>query len=139
MVDEAQYLNQKNKKPARLGKPLNGFGQWSKLVALPWFSAAICSCQLPVAITAMPQLQSGMLRPVIIKEVSRADVAAVVEGTAFACERAIDALHAVARLKGGLRNVANVTRIAQLFAGAGNPTPAYLKAAILNVWALRRW
>ncbi|WIY26401.1 hypothetical protein [Parasedimentitalea psychrophila] len=98
------------------------------------FDLVFCGdLQLPNAINAMPQLQSRMLRPVIVKEVSRADVAAVVEGTAFASERAIDALHAVARQKGGLRNVANVTRIAQLFSGAGNPTPAHLKAAILDL------
>ncbi|PCJ05272.1 MAG: hypothetical protein COB16_16445 [Rhodobacteraceae bacterium] len=47
--------------------------------------------------------------------------------------RDLQGVGAIARLKGGLRNVANVTRLAQLFAGTANPTPAHLKAAIQDM------
>ena len=88
---------------------------------------------LPRAIETMPQLQSLIMRPVVIKQTSRKDVAAVVEGTAFDTPATIDALHAIARLKGGLRNVENVTRLAQLFVGNASPTPDHLKAAIIDM------
>jgi len=131
VVDEAQYLQQRNGKTGQVGEAF----EWLRATAdTGKFDIVFCGdLQLPNAINAMPQLQSRMLRPVVVKEASRADVAAVVEGTAFANERAIDALHAIARLKGGLRNVQNVTRIAFLFAGQSHPALAHLKAAILDM------
>ena len=73
------------------------------------------------------------MRPVVIRQVSHADVAAVVDGTAFADARSIDALHAIARMRGGLRNVENVARIAALFAGDKSPGHEHLKAAIIDM------
>lgn len=130
-VDEAQYLQQKNRKTGQTGEAF----EWIRATAdMGGFDVVFCGdLNLISAVNAMPQLQSRMLRPVVIKEASRADVAAVVEGTAFSMSNAIDALHGVARMRGGLRNVSNVTRVAQLFAGADHPTLAHLKAAIIDM------
>lgn len=73
------------------------------------------------------------MRPVVIRQVSRTDVAAIVEGTAFSDARSIDALHAIAKMRGGLRNIENVTRIAQLFAGNTKPNHKHLRAAIVDM------
>ncbi len=89
--------------------------------------------ELPFAIEAMPQFQSRLMRPVVIQQVSRADVAAVVDGTPFADARSIDVLHGIARMRGGLRNVENVTRIAALFAGDKAAGHEHLKAAIIDM------
>lgn len=71
-------------------------------------------------------------RPVIVHRVSRADVACVVKGTAFATDAAIKALHAVAQVfDGGLRNVEAAMHQATLFAGKDRATPEHL------VWAIR--
>lgn len=131
IVDEAQYLYQRNKKTGQVGDAF----EWLRAMSEEGqFDLVFCGdLTLPNAISSMPQLQSRMLRPVVVYEVSRADVAAVVEGTAFASSTAIDALHAIAKLKGGLRNVENVTRIASLFAGQDVPTLAHLKAAIVDM------
>ncbi len=131
VVDEAQYLHQKNGKTNQVGEAF----EWLRATAdMGKFDVVFCGdLNLISAVNAMPQLQSRMLRPVIVKEACRADVAAIVEGTAFANGKAIDALHHVARMKGGLRNVGNVTRIALLFAGSDHPTLAHLKAAIIDM------
>ena len=128
MVDEAQYLHQKNVKTGQVGEAC----EWIRATAdMGRFDVVFCGdLTLVSAINVMPQLQSRMLRPVVIKEASHADVAAVVEGTAFANSKAVDSLHYVAHMKGGLRNVRNVTRVAQLFAGSDLPTLAHLKAAV---------
>lgn len=131
VVDEAQYLNQRNGKTAQTGEAF----EWLRATADEGgFDVVFCGdLALPIAVATMPQLQSRMMRPVVITEVSRADVAAVVEGTPFAIPAAIDALHAIARMKGGLRNVENVTRIAWLFAGNGSPSLDHLKSAIIDM------
>lgn len=131
VVDEAQYLNQRNGKTGQTGEAF----EWLRATADDGrFDLVFCGdMNLPGAIETMPQLQSRMMRPVVIKQASRADVVAVVEGTPFAAPAAINALYAIARLKGGLRNVENVTRIAQLFAGRDMPTLAHLKAAVIDM------
>lgn len=83
-------------------------------------------------VAELPQLQSRMRRPVVIREASAGDVAAMVAGSPFDTAEAIACLHAVARLKGGLRNIRNVVGIAHQFADLGQPTLAHLKAAILD-------
>ncbi|WP_439570311.1 AAA family ATPase [Roseovarius mucosus] len=130
-VDEAQYLNQRNRKNGQVGEAF----EWLRATAeTGGFKLVFCGdMSLVPVIESMPQLQSRMLRPVIVAKVSRGDVAAMVVNTAFHNEAAIDALHAVARMKGGLRNVENVTRIAQLFAGGGDPGLDHLKAAIVDM------
>ena len=131
VIDEAQYLNQKNRRTGQTGEAF----EWLRATAdLGKFHLVFCGdLDLPRAIEAMPQLQSRMMRPVVIRHASRADVAAIVAGTAFDRSDMIDVLHDIAKLKGGLRNVRNVTRLAQLFAGADAPELEHLKAAILDM------
>lgn len=131
VVDEAQYLHQKNRQTGQTGAAY----EWLRATADEGgFDLVFCGdLALPNAIAAMPQLQSRMMRPVVIDQVSRTDVATVVEGTPFATPAGLDALHAIARLGGGLRNVENVTRLAYLFAGQEAPTLAHLKAAIVDM------
>lgn len=131
VVDEAQYLNQRHTKTGQIGAAF----EWLRAMADEGrFHLVFCGdLHLPRAIEAMPQLQSRMMRPVIIGRVSRADVAAVVAGTRVDRAQFIEVLHGVAQLKGGLRNVANVAQLAQLFAGEGEVTLAHLKAAIIDL------
>lgn len=86
-------------------------------------------------VSGLPQLQRRMLRPVIVTRVSKADVEAFVAESAFAGSfAAVDALHAVAGVRGGnLGNVENVLRLAELFAGGNSPTVDHLRAAILDM------
>jgi DNA transposition AAA+ family ATPase len=122
VLDEAQYLDP------------NG-AEWVRALAEDGGFDLILSGDLALRalVARIPQLYSRMIRPVVVKTVTRADVAAMVEGTALATTKAIDALHAVARMKGGLRNVENVTRITGLFAGGDRPTVDHLKAAIIDM------
>lgn len=131
IIDEAQYLHQKNRRTGQTGEAF----EWLRATAdLGKFHLVFCGdLYLPRAIESTPQLQSRMMRPVMIRQASRADVAAVVARTPFDRPEFIDVLHSVAQLKGGLRNVQNVTRIAQLFAGDTAPEAEHLKAAILDM------
>ena len=131
IVDEAQYLNQKNNKTGQVGEAY----EWLRAMSDGrGISIVFCGdLNLPNAIYSTPQLKSRLLRPLVINKTSRVDVAAIVDNTPFANPVAIDVLHAVAGHVGGLRNVKNVTRIAQLFAGDGTPTAEHLKAAIVDM------
>lgn len=131
MVDEAQYLKQKNRRTGQTGEAF----EWLRAMADDGgFDVVFCGdLTLPNAIGEMPQLRSRLLRPLILKTVNRADVAAIVEGSAFGNDASIDALCAVARLPGGLRNVENVIRMATLFTGDATPNVAHLKAAIVDM------
>lgn len=90
---------------------------------------------LQTLVNRISPLRSRILsnRPVVINQVSRADVACMVEGTPFGTPVAIDVLHSIARLTGGLRNVENVTHHAQLFARSDQPGPEHLRAAIADM------
>lgn len=73
-------------------------------------------------------------RPVALKRNSRADVASLVEGSAYATDAAITLLHAVAPIHdGGLRNVEAAVRHAGLFAGSERPTIEHLRWAIRDL------
>ena len=110
ILDEAQYLERQG---AEWVRGLAESGDIDLVLA--------GDPMLHALVAKVPQLYSRMLRPILIKEVLREDVQAMVEGTAFDTDWAVDGLHSVARLKGGLRNVDNVTRIALLFAGQERP------------------
>ncbi len=131
VIDEAQYLNQKNRRTGQTGEAF----EWLRATAdLGKFHLVFCGdLDLPRAIEAMPQLQSRMMRPVVIHHASRADVAAIVAGTRLDRVEFGDVLHGVAKLKGGLRNVVNVARLAQLFAGDGEVTLEHIRAAIIDL------
>jgi hypothetical protein len=131
LIDEAQYLNQKNAKTGQTGAAF----EWARgLADIGKLNLVFCGdLDLPRAIEAKPQLQSRMMRPVLIRHASRADVAAIVAGTRLDRVEFGDVLHGVAKLKGGLRNVVNVARTAQLFAGDGEVTLEHIRAAILDM------
>ena len=133
IVDEAQYLDQKPKYSGMKGEAF----EWLRGMAESGqFQLVLCGdLRLVPAVAAMPQLHSRVRagRPVVIESVTTADVQAIASGTGFAMPDAISMLTAVARQKGGLRNVENVLRLARLFAGNGRPELAHLKAAILDM------
>ncbi|MEP5730739.1 MAG: hypothetical protein ABJL67_15370 [Sulfitobacter sp.] len=113
VVDEAQYLDQKN---VRTGQRAEVF-EWLRAAAENGnFHLVFCGdSSLANIIARYPQLQSRMIRPVVIQPPSQADIAALTQGTPFAAPKARHALDAVARLAGGLPNVENVLRIATAF------------------------
>lgn len=99
------------------------------------FDLVLCGgLDLQHRVNQISQLRSRIYanRPVIIDRVSRADVASLVEGTAFETDPAIKLLHAVAPLHdGGLNNVEAAIHLAMIFAGKDHPTIEHL------IWALR--
>jgi len=106
----------------------------ASLAAFGGFDLVLCGgLDLQHQINRIGSLRSRVhaSRPVIIKRVSRADVASVVENTAFANDAAVKVLHAVTPIyEGGLRNVEAVLYQAALFAGNEHPTIEHLKWAI---------
>jgi len=60
-------------------------------------------------------------------------VHAIAKAEGFADPAALRALEGVAGLRGGLRNVENVVRVAQMFAGGDVPDLSHLKAAISDM------
>jgi Mu B transposition protein, C terminal/AAA domain len=131
IIDEVQYLVKRNGR----GKDDVEAFEWLRSAAgLGQFTLVFCGdLSLARIVGAIPQLDSRMVRSVVVNSVSRIDVAAVIAGTPFDSNPAIDALFAIARRSGGLRNVENVTRVAQMFAGNKAPTNAHLKAAIADM------
>tara|TARA_R110002074_G_scaffold86881_3_gene191895 strand:+ start:94 stop:867 length:774 start_codon:yes stop_codon:yes gene_type:complete len=131
IVDEAQYLDQRTR-----GNPQKGeVFEWLRAASEHGGFNLVFAGDRSLAdiIGRFPQLQSRMVRPVVIDSVSIADVTAILEGTPFTGREAVYALHAIGRLPGGLRNVENVLRMATAFAGADVPNTAHLKAAILDM------
>lgn len=131
IVDEAQYLDQKNRRTGKTGEAL----EWLRGMAeTGGFPVVLCGdLNLVPAVASMTQLQSRMRRPVIIDGVAAKDVEALATGTGLEGPEAIKALTAVAGQRGGLRNVENVIRLAGLFAGSEAPGLSHLKAAILDM------
>lgn len=131
LVDEAQYLNVKNSKTGQTGAAF----EWARAMAeLGKFRLVFCGdLDLPGAIETMPQLQRRMVRPVVVRHASRADVAAIIAGTRLDRVEFGEVLHGVAKLRGGLGNVVNVARLAELFAGDGEVTLEHIKAAITDL------
>lgn len=128
IVDEAQYLDQKNHRNGQTGEVFEWLRAMSETGGCKIVFAG--DLALPGAISKMPQLLSRIRRPVVVRMASRADVAAMVEGTSFCIPACLDALHAIAKKPGGLRNVESVTTLAQLFAGDDAPGLIHVKAAI---------
>ncbi|WP_161785460.1 TniB family NTP-binding protein [Palleronia rufa] len=131
IVDEAQYLDQKNRRTGKCGEAL----EWLRGMAeTGGFPVVLCGdSNLIAAVSSMPQLQSRMRRPVVIEGVRPKDVEALASGTGRDSPEAVKALAAVARKRGGLRNVENIIRRAGLFAGRDVPNLSHLKAAILDM------
>lgn len=124
VVDEAQYLEEDG-------------AEWLRQAAEDGeFKVVFCGdLALADLIAGIPQLRSRVEanRPVHIRAASRADVVAFATDAGVDDAAAIDLLFGVGRLKGGLRNVNNVLRLAQLFAADGNPGLAEIRAAIIDL------
>ena len=107
----------------------------ASLAEMTGFDLVLCGGpDLQHQVNRVPALRSRVhaSRPVIIKRVSREDLACLVDGTAFATDASIKLLHAVAQVHdGGLRNVEAAMHQAMLFAGADRPTVEHL------TWAIR--
>lgn len=131
IVDEAQYLDQRSRVSSQKGELF----EWLRAASEDGGFSIVFAGDRSLAdiIGRFPQLQSRMVRPVIIDSVSIADVTAILEGTPFTGREAVYALHAIGRLPGGLRNVKNVLRMATAFAGDTVPNTAHLKAAIVEM------
>ena len=131
IVDEAQYLDQRNKNTKKTGEAL----EWVRGMAETGdFPVVFCGdLALVTAVSAMPQLQSRMRRPVVVRRAGASDVQAIAQAEGFADPAALRALEGVAGLQGGLRNVENVMRVAQLFAGDQAPDLSHLKWAIKDM------
>lgn len=131
IVDEAQYLDQKNRRTGKTGEAL----EWVRGMAeTGGFPVVLCGdLTLATAVCTMPQLQSRMRRPIILKKANAKDVHAIAKAEGFGDPAALRALEGVAGLRGGLRNVENVIRVAYMFAGSNAPDLSHLKAAIADM------
>ncbi len=131
MVDEAQFLYQRHKASCTKGAAFD----WLRVASEEsGFDLVFCGdLTLAQVMTHFAQLQSRMRRPVTIKEVDRSDVEALAVANGLQGPEMVAALAAVAKLKGGLRNVENVIRNAELFAGGGNVAGQHIKAAIIDL------
>lgn len=131
MVDEAQFLYQRHKASCTKGAAFD----WLRVASEEsGFDLVFCGdLALQTVMMDFSQLQSRMRRPVTIKEVDSADVEALAVANGLQGPEMVAALTAVAKLKGGLRNVENVIRNAELFAGGGGVTGQHLKAAIIDL------
>lgn len=131
MVDEAQFLYQRHKASCTKGAAFD----WLRVASEEsGFDLVFCGdLTLQTVMMDFPQLQSRMRRPVTIREVDRSDVEALAVANGLQGPEMVAALAAVAKLKGGLRNVENVIRNAELFAGGGDVTGQHIKAAIIDL------
>lgn len=125
MVDEAQHLNEYDDKTRLMGA---GF-EWLRASQVDGGVAlAVCGDLSLVRIMAdNPQLDSRMRRPLILKRAAKADVAALAQCCGVSDGPALSALAAVAKTRGGLRNVVNVLSTATDL-GGGRATPATMSA-----------
>jgi DNA transposition AAA+ family ATPase len=122
VVDEAQYLDKAGAEWLRAAAEAGEF----KIV----FCGDLALAEL---VSGIPQLQSRMMRPVHIRAVKRADVAALALDAGVGGDAVVDTLFAIARLKGALRNVDNVLSLATIFAAGDQLGLAHIKAAILDL------
>lgn len=131
LVDEAQNLFQRHKLSATKG---SSFGWLVAASEEGGFDLALCGdLTLPSILMEFPHLQSRMRRPVVIKAASREDVTALAANEGLDGKAEIDLLAAVSKLSGGLRNVENVIRMANIFAGRERANVNHLKAAIQDL------
>jgi hypothetical protein len=109
--------------------------EWAmELAASSGFDLVFCGgLSLATVVNKTEQLRGRVLRPVVVSAISRADVAAFLSGGAFDMPQAVDALHAVARLRSGFHDVEKVLHLATLFAGRGAPDMSHLTAAIADL------
>jgi len=128
IIDESQNLAHKN---PRSGVNLETFEWCRAMTEEGGFSLVfVGDLKLLNIVSELPQLQRRLRRPVIIRSVSRADVAAIAGTEGVVDEACIDALHGVSRTHGALGDVVNVCRHAKAFSGNRGVSAAHLLAAI---------
>jgi DNA transposition AAA+ family ATPase len=127
IVDEAQALEMRRGKEAINRDAL----EWLRALAEEGgFALALCGdLALASAVRAVPQLQSRLRRPVVIRAVAKEDAGALAAAAAVTDRKALALLEAVAMQRGGLRNVENVLRLARIYAGGGRPEPEHMATA----------
>ena len=131
IVDEAQHLVQRSSR----GRDNWDALEWLRAMAEEGcFSLVFCGdIGLQETANRLPQLWRRMRRRVIIKSVTKSDAETLCLSRGVSDAAVITVLFQIARRGGGLGDVGNVTRIAQLFAGSDHPTLAHLKAAIIDL------
>ncbi|MBU3032383.1 AAA family ATPase [Paracoccus marinaquae] len=136
LVDEAQYLVQRNPR----GKDTWDSLEWLRAMAEEGqFSLAFCG-DLALLDTAsrLPQLWLRMRRRVVIKYVSKVDVAALAGQRGFTDASITEVLYRVARRGGGLGDVDSAISHARLLSGENIPAPGFIMAALEDLKLLSR-
>lgn len=131
VVDEAQYLNQRTHKSHEKGAAfefLRGLSEAAEVSLVFTGDLALVD-----GIRLFPQLESRMRRPIISDRPTTGDVAALAASYGVRGALETQALAAVARKPGALRNVAGVLDMARIFAGGATPTGEYIRAAIIDL------
>lgn len=82
------------------------------------------------AMTHLPQLKSRLRRPVVVRQVSKADVQSLAASRGLTDDRVTESLYLVAKHHGALRDVVNVIDHARLFARGGTVDLGHIVAAI---------
>ena len=128
IIDEAQNLIRQNARGANNWESL----EWLRALAEDGGFALAFSGDLSLLETAQraPGLWRRMQRRVIIKGVSRNDVAAVADAYGITDDAIAEALFHLARRGGGLADVAGVIAHATRFAGGQQPGRAQVLAAL---------
>ncbi|MFT4013032.1 MAG: AAA family ATPase [Paracoccus sp. (in: a-proteobacteria)] len=136
MIDEAQYLVQRNAR----GKDTWDSLEWLRAMAEEGeFSVAYCG-DLALLDTAnhLPQLWRQMRRRVVIRHVSKQDVAALAAHRGIAEPSLVEVLFRVARRGGGLGDVDNALAHARLLSRQEVPGAAFIMAALEDLHLLTR-
>lgn len=128
IMDEAQNLVNR---PAK-GSINYGALEWSRALAEEGCLSLVLSGDLKLldAMTHLPQLKSRMRRPVVVRQVPKADVQSLAARRGLTDDRINEALYLVARHHGALRDVVNVMDHASLFARGGAVALGHVIAAI---------
>lgn len=131
IMDEAQNLVQRH---PRGGANYDAL-EWLRALSEDGCFSLVLSGDLKLldAMGHLPQLRSRMRRPVVVKWVPQPDVEALAARRGLTDARVIDALFAVARQHGALRDVANVIDHAGIFARGGTIDLPHVMAAIADL------
>lgn len=128
IVDEAQNLVRRNPR---------GAPDWS---SFEWFRAMSEEGRFSIMFSGdlalleiqdrLPQLWRRILRPVIIKAVTKGDVEGLMAWCGLGDAKLVEVLYQVARRGGGLGHVDNAICHARLLTGGNTPTTAHIMAAL---------
>lgn len=128
LLDEAQYLTQKNPR----GRDDNNAFEWLRAISEASGCKIVFCGDLALGATVdkIPQLRRRMLRPILVRQVTKEDVEAVVRAKGYTDPIVFDALTLIARRGGGLGDVDNVLSHAQLLTSSGRVELGHVMAAI---------